>query len=41
VGDQLCGRSTEGRYAMLRVITLPAPSGDSGFFVFRGIVSKG
>ncbi|WP_159024521.1 effector-associated domain EAD1-containing protein [Streptomyces scabiei] len=40
VGDQLCGRSTEGRYAMLRVITLPAPSGGSGFFVFHGIVWK-
>lgn len=39
-GDQLCARSTEGRYATLRVESLPtSPQGD-GYFVFHGRVWK-
>lgn len=39
-GDQLCARSTEGRYAMLRVDTLPSSPHGNGYFVFYGRVWK-
>ncbi|WP_439649146.1 protein kinase domain-containing protein [Herbidospora mongoliensis] len=39
-GDQLCARSAEGRYAMLRIESLPtSPQGD-GYFAFYGRVWK-
>ncbi|GAA1108142.1 hypothetical protein GCM10009663_57480 [Kitasatospora arboriphila] len=38
-GDQLCAHSTEGRYAVIRITSLPASS-PSGNLVFHGIVWK-